>query len=304
MVLSHLLTPLLTSILGDYLQPACFQEDSLRVGLWRGHVELFNVCLKDDILDLLGLPITLRLARIGHIEIQIPWNQLGGKPVVVKIEEVHVLAYAKYQWEDAENKRRLEAIKQAQLRAAEEKAEDTSKDFGPTAKEAAAAAAAGPPGGASGGTHWLMQGLLNQVLDRIQIEVRDVHIRFEDLVSSPSLPYCFGLTLKVFKVSRQGPSRRGHAPRPAPLKFPMSSGGSRGSGEAEGEDDKRGKEVLKVAHIEYLSVYCNPVSNDDLVSMALHELESDEEVDLMLARLLPQESVALSESLGDRKSVV
>ena len=300
MVLSHLLTPLLTSILGDYLQPECFQEDSIRVGLWRGHVELFNVCLKDDILDLLDLPITLRFARIGHIEIQIPWNQLGGKPVVVKIEEVHVLAYAKYQWEEAANERRLEAIKQAQLRAAEEKAEDTSKDFGPTAKEAAAAAAAGPAGGAGGGgTHWLMQGLLNQVLDRIQIEIRNVHIRFEDLVSSPSLPYCLGLTLKVFKVSRQDASRVGHALGPAPRKSFVSGGRSSSGGDGtEAKEDKGGKEVLKVAHIEYLSVYCNPVSNDNLVSMALHELEGDEEVDVMLARLLPQAPVASSESLG------
>ncbi len=35
--------------------------------------------------------------RIGHIEIEIPWNQLGRKAVVVKVEGVHVLAYAKYQ---------------------------------------------------------------------------------------------------------------------------------------------------------------------------------------------------------------
>jgi len=294
MVLSNLLTHLLTKALGDYLKPGCFQEDSFRVGLWRGHVELFNVCLKDDILDLLGLPITLRFARIGHIEIQIPWNQLGGKPVVVKIEQVHVLAYAKYQWEEGANERRLEAIKQAQLRAAEEKAEDISKDFGPTAKEAAAAAAAGPAGGGAGGggTSWLMNNLLNKVLDRIQIEVRDVHIRFEDLVSSPSLPYCLGLTLELFKVSKQDPSRVGHALRPAPRKFLLSGGGGSGDG-VEGKDEKGGgKEVLKVAQIDYLSVYCNPVSNDDLVSMALHELEGDEEVDVMLARLLPRAPLA------------
>jgi hypothetical protein len=35
--------------------------------------------------------------RIGHIEIEIPWSQLGRKAVVVKVEGVHVLAYAKYQ---------------------------------------------------------------------------------------------------------------------------------------------------------------------------------------------------------------
>ena len=35
--------------------------------------------------------------RIGHIEVEIPWSQLGRKAVVIKVEGVHVLAYAKYQ---------------------------------------------------------------------------------------------------------------------------------------------------------------------------------------------------------------
>ncbi|EKU20589.1 vacuolar protein sorting-associated, partial [Nannochloropsis gaditana CCMP526] len=85
---------------------------------------LFNVYLKEDVLDTLGLPLTLRFGRIGHVEVQIPWNQLGRKAVIVKLEQVHVLVYAKYQWEDEANERRLEAIKQAQLRVAEEKAEE------------------------------------------------------------------------------------------------------------------------------------------------------------------------------------
>ncbi len=292
MVLSQLLTPLLTKALGAFLKPECFQEDSLQVGLWRGHVELSNVCLKEDLLDLLGLPVTLRYARIGHIEVTIPWTQLRRKSVVIKVEQVHVLAYAKYQWEVEANQRRLEAIKQAQLSAAESKAEDTSRDFGPTLKEAAAATAAA---GGSTGTHWLLHRLLNQVLDLMQIEVRDVHLRFEDLTSSPSMPYCLGLSLDSFTVGSQDRSRMGHAIQ-APRSFLFSGGGKQplggvtaglgGSGQGSGGGD--GSEVLKVAQIEYLAVYCNPVNNDDLVSMALHELEGDDEVDVMLERLLPR----------------
>jgi hypothetical protein len=292
MVLSQILTPLLTKVLGDYLKPECFQEDTLRVGLWRGHVELFNVFFKEDVLDPLGLPLTLRFGRIGHMEVQIPWNQLGRKAMIVKLEQVHVLAYAKYQWEDEANERRLEAIKQAQLRVAEEKAEERSRDLGPTSKEAAAALAASGAG-AGTGTHWLLHRLLNRVLDRLQIEIRDVHIRFEDMVSSPNLPYCLGLTLEDFQVTRQDSARVGQALRPLSRNFllhgntntntnarqrGMEAAGERGSSEG----------VLKVARIECLSLYCNPVNNDDLVSMALHELEKDEEVDVMLGQLLPR----------------
>lgn len=35
--------------------------------------------------------------RIGHVEVEIPWSQLGRKAVVIKVEGVHVLACAKYQ---------------------------------------------------------------------------------------------------------------------------------------------------------------------------------------------------------------
>lgn len=132
MVLSQLLAPLVAKALGSFVKPECLEEDSLRVGIWRGHVQLSNLCLRDDLLDLLGLPLTLRFARcarmgsglarveggrgptwiarltrlsttyppehrIGHIEVEIPWSQLGRKAVVIKVEGVHVLAYAKYQ---------------------------------------------------------------------------------------------------------------------------------------------------------------------------------------------------------------
>lgn len=63
MVLSQLLAPLLAKALGSFVKPECLEEDSLRVGLWKGHVRLSNICLRDDLLDVLGLPITLRYAR-------------------------------------------------------------------------------------------------------------------------------------------------------------------------------------------------------------------------------------------------
>jgi len=63
MVLSQLLAPLLAKALGSFVKPECLEEDSLRVGIWRGHVQLSNLCLRDDLLDLLGLPLTLRYAR-------------------------------------------------------------------------------------------------------------------------------------------------------------------------------------------------------------------------------------------------
>ena len=63
MVLSQLLAPLLAKALGSFVKPECLEEDSLRVGIWRGHVQLSNICLRDDLLDLLGLPLTLRFAR-------------------------------------------------------------------------------------------------------------------------------------------------------------------------------------------------------------------------------------------------
>lgn len=62
-MLTQLAIKLLSNVLAGFVKEECFSPDLLQVGIWSGHVELTNLELKEDILDLIGLPIGLRYAR-------------------------------------------------------------------------------------------------------------------------------------------------------------------------------------------------------------------------------------------------
>ena len=75
--------------------------------------------------------------------------------MVIKVQEIHILAYAKYEWEERTYASRIDAIKQGRLRAAEADANQHS-DLATPPEEPASSAS-------SFSTHWLFNRLLNQV---------------------------------------------------------------------------------------------------------------------------------------------
>jgi hypothetical protein len=42
----------------------------------------------------------------------------------------------------------------------------------------------------------LMTSLINKIVDNVQIVLNNVHIRYEDNISIPSMPFAFGITLE------------------------------------------------------------------------------------------------------------
>lgn len=86
-----LVTRVLTSVLGNYIDPACFSSDKINVAVWSGYVVLHALEIKPEVLA--GSP-ALRLARgvVGSIELKIPWNRLHSDSVVITIDDVYLLA--------------------------------------------------------------------------------------------------------------------------------------------------------------------------------------------------------------------
>jgi hypothetical protein len=62
-MLKDLVTRLLTSALSDVVKEGSINTESLKVGIWSGNFELTNLELKQDVLDALGLPVSLKYAR-------------------------------------------------------------------------------------------------------------------------------------------------------------------------------------------------------------------------------------------------
>lgn len=212
-----------------------------------------------------------------------PWKFLGLRPVKIIVEDIYVLAYAKYEWDAETMARRREARKLAQVQAS------YAAEQPPEQKRRNSGAGSGGGGGASL-TELLLDRVLNSILDSLQVEVRNVHLRFEDLTSSPTQPYCLGLTLEGFSLGSMSQTPFGRVQNPNAF---LSTGGGRVAMPGSSE------QVTKLVQLRSLSVYCNPIDDDNLNSMALHVLDKDSEIDLMLTKLVPG-AVGASESLADR----
>ena len=61
--ISNIITPLIIKALEGYLKPECIDKDTISLSLSRGHLELADVCIKEELIDELGLPFALRHGR-------------------------------------------------------------------------------------------------------------------------------------------------------------------------------------------------------------------------------------------------
>lgn len=83
------MTGLLTSALGNYIDPKCFSSDKINVAVWSGYVVLHALEIKPDVIAHPAL--NLVRGMIGSIELKIPWNRLNSDSVVVTIDDVYLL---------------------------------------------------------------------------------------------------------------------------------------------------------------------------------------------------------------------
>eukprot|EP00644_Phytophthora_capsici_P011137 jgi/Phyca11/16158/fgenesh1_pg.PHYCAscaffold_18_\ len=85
-----LVTGLLTSALGSYIEPKCFSSDKINVAVWSGYVVLTELEVKPEIVA--DLP-AVKLVRgvVGSLELKIPWNRLQSDSVVATVDDVYLL---------------------------------------------------------------------------------------------------------------------------------------------------------------------------------------------------------------------
>lgn len=160
-----------------------------------GEVELENLPLRRDALRHLGIPVEIRAGHIGKIKLQIPIRSLRSSPWVIVIERLYLVAgpLALDEWDQA----------------AEELADQDRKLAALDAIEACwrlEADGTVTPGSATGGTYyassyssWLSYGtgVITDIVENMQLHVKDVHIRYEDATSLPGGGACAcGLTIE------------------------------------------------------------------------------------------------------------
>jgi len=194
-----------------------------QLGVWSGYVSLDNLLLKNEVINThlksRGLPFELLRCCVGRVEITVPWSKLGLRgggsgggsvssssstssstsgadgAVVVVVDSVHVLLTSRYEFDDeaiaAERiKKRREALAKSEgyVHPDKQPKERSKKNTDDAA------------GLAGFFKSRLKEGILNEVLEKVQIHVRDVHVRFEDVETDPLNPHACGVTLESIHI--------------------------------------------------------------------------------------------------------
>ncbi|KAK5142504.1 Vacuolar protein sorting-associated protein 13 [Rachicladosporium monterosium] len=180
-MLESLVANLLNRVLGMYVRN--FDPKQLNVGIWSGDVTLRNLELRREALDQFDLPLNVVEGHISSLVVKIPWSNLRGQPVRINIEDVFLLAAPKEDeaYDAAEEEKRTHAVKMEKLDSAELLKERNTEGMSQEEEKKQQSFTAA---------------LTTTIIDNVQIQVKNVHIRFEDAVSDPAHPFAAGLTLK------------------------------------------------------------------------------------------------------------
>lgn len=176
---------LLNRFLGMYIRN--FDPGQLKVGIWSGDVKLQGLELRKEALDQLKLPLNVVEGHLGALTLKIPWSNLRGQPVQVYIEDVFVLAAPKEdaEWDDEEEERRRQAVKIEKLDSAELLKERNQEGLSQEEQQK---------------NQSFTDSLVTKIVDNLQITVKNIHIRYEDSISTPGHPFALGLTLEEFSA--------------------------------------------------------------------------------------------------------
>ena len=189
-MLESLVANLLNRFLGLYVRN--FDPKQLNVGIWSGDVKLRDLELRREALDQFHLPLNVVEGHISSLVLQIPWSNLRGKPVRINIEDVFLLAAPKedQEYDAEEEEKRNHAVKMEKLDSAELLKERNTAGMSAEEQQKQQSFTAA---------------LTTTIIDNVQIQVKNVHIRYEDALSDPGHPFAAGVTLQELSaVSTDG----------------------------------------------------------------------------------------------------
>lgn len=176
-MLESLAASLLNRLLGSYIEN--FNPTQLNLGIWSGDVKLKNLELKKDCLDALDLPINVEMGVLGQLSMNVPWSSLKNKPVKIVIEDCFMIVVPNdkfYEFTDL-NERQLKLKLKRLLEWELHNSENTNKKV--VSKNYANNDDVTQIPNSSNES--FLQSLITKVIDNLQIVIKNIHIRFEDV---------------------------------------------------------------------------------------------------------------------------
>ncbi|KAJ8016357.1 hypothetical protein DPEC_G00006370 [Dallia pectoralis] len=185
-MLEGLVAWVLNTYLGKYVSN--LNTDQLSIALLKGAVELENLPLRKDALREFDLPFEVKAGFIGKITLQIPFYRPHSDPWVISMSQLNlIIGPARPQEFDEATEREAELERKKQLLAALEdkwKSECEQK----------------------GESYWysITASVVTRIVENIELNIQGVHLRFEDELTYPGKPFCFGVCIN--NVSAQNTS--------------------------------------------------------------------------------------------------
>lgn len=183
MVFQSVLSYVLNKYLGEFVEN--LDENQLNVGIWGGDVELKDLVLKPAALAELDLPIQSVYGKIGKLVLKIPWKSLYTSSTIITVEDIYLVVQPNQQvkFDPAKEEQRLYDFKLKEIDRIEE------------AKRLEEEKLAGKAPAKAGWTQEFAEKLVASIIKNIQLNIKHIHIRYEDKVTNSKFPFAFGITL-------------------------------------------------------------------------------------------------------------
>jgi hypothetical protein len=245
-----------------------------QLAVWSGFLSFQHLQLRSTIVNETfqkkGLPFELSCGFVDRVEINVPWAQLrsllssgagGGKgknetdgaagsdaEIVIVLDGIYLLINTRYEFHDDKllESQRLRRRKEldAAMAGVSSGSESSSSYFKSYVKN-----------------RLLSETFLNDIVDtltnRIQVHVRNVHIRLEDLESDPTRPCCFGLTIESLHLTSE------ESDEDVPAESESNHTASAATPKKKAIASLEKILARKVMQVNQLSVYCNGMGEDD-----------------------------------------
>ncbi|XP_043520214.1 vacuolar protein sorting-associated protein 13 isoform X3 [Frieseomelitta varia] len=182
MVFESIVAELLNKVLGEYIQNLDYSQ--LKLSLWGGDVVLTDLLIKETALDVLDLPIRLEYGRLGKLILKIPFKDMWNGQIDAVVEELFVLVVPSSQVAyDAEKEAKIHLeAKRAELARVEKK-----KQLADTKSQEKL-------------DDSMVEKLIARMIKNIHIEIKKIHVRYEDHISFKDHPFSVGFTLSTFTL--------------------------------------------------------------------------------------------------------
>ncbi|KAJ1491804.1 N-terminal region of Chorein, a TM vesicle-mediated sorter-domain-containing protein, partial [Baffinella frigidus] len=158
-----------------------FVPTTTQLSVWSGNIVLKDLTLKKSALDDLDLPVTLKTGHLEELRLDIPWKNLRSQPVIVHIQGLSIVVSPNSDPSipAAERERRMLLAKRAQVAEMD-------------------AAGLGEEEDKNGS---FSSRLITKIVDNIQLNISNIHIRYEDGFVDEAHPFALGIMLASFTAA-------------------------------------------------------------------------------------------------------